>query len=678
MERKIEEQLIQELEESKKDKDNNDINKENLTTDDIKENYSLNTINEAKINKDPTYEHFNRDENNIKIMKSQKLKKYKLFNFFVGEYEYKSQNQDLSLDKYTFISRWFKDVNISEVEKLISFNNKKQIFGEENFYPLFYKYVSSYKDIQVNNPNPEIRNNLMKIYLFHILNHLLKRKEEIELNDNIDKMINTTIITDIQKLNKELFISHENEFLKEYYSKHVDPKTKLDDSFNNKEFITYHKEIKKNYENLEMKDKENIDIRDQGFTSPKVLILVPYKMHAKIIMEQLVKLFSNENWKGITNKKKFMDEYSEFDSMDDCFRLGIQISFFENKMKLYTPFDESDIIIASPLGLKLAKPSDNDKSFKNIKVYDFLSSIEIFLMDFSEVFIYQNLEHLNEILSFLNKLPKNNQNIVDINRIKENYANNLGEYLRQNIIISQFKCLDIDVAINDITKNINGKILFDGPYENQIDLIKNEFEEKYKFLNSDNYEIRYEFKILRDFKEKEEFEEKFNYFTKNIWQNLYESFEKHTIIFVSSSFDYMILKSFFKKKSKSVCFISEDTDKRDWQRNRLFFEQGKYKFLLYDERAHFYKKINLKFAKNIFFYSLPEDPKIFNEMIHLIDPVNYNQNLEKYNYENKQNEIQKYGSVIALVTPVEKYNLQKILGEEAKKIIKNKLEYYSC
>jgi hypothetical protein len=99
---------------------------------------------------------------------------------------------------------------------------------------------------------------------------------------------------------------------------------------------------------------------------------------------------------------------------------------------------------------------------------------------------------------------------------------------------------------------------------------------------------------------------------------------------------------------------------------------------LYDERAHFYKKINLKFAKNIFFYSLPEDPKIFNEMIHLIDPVNYNKNLEKYNIESQQNEIQKFGSVIALVSPVEKYNLQKILGNDSKKIIKNKLEYYSC
>ena len=676
MERKIEEQLVQELEESKKDKDNNDTNKGDLTKEEIKEQYSLNTINKSNKILEQTYEHFTKDENSIKIMKSKKTKKYKFYNFFIGEYEYKSPNEDLSLNKYTYISRWFKDVNITEIEKLITYNSAKEIYENENFYPLFYKYLSSYKDIQVNYNDSEIRMTLMKIYLFHILNHLLKRKEEIELNDNIDKIINTTIITDNQKLNKELFISHENEFLKEYYTKHVNPKTKLDDSFTNKDFITYHKEIKNNYENIENKD--DINIKDQGFTSPKVLILVPYKKHAKIIMEQIVKLFSNDNWKGITNKKKFMDEYSEFDSMDDCFRLGIQICFFENKMKLYTPFDESDIIIASPLGLKLAKPGDKDKSFKNSKVYDFLSSIEIFLMDFSEVFIYQNLEHLNEILSFLNKQPKNNQNIVDINRIKDNYANNYGEYLRQNIIISQFKCLDIDVAINDICKNINGKILLDGPYENQIDLIKNEFAEKYKFLNSSNYEIRYEFKILRDFKDKEDFEEKFNYFTKNIWQNLYESFEKHTIIFVASTFDYMILKSFFKKKSKSVCFISEDTDKRDWQRNRLFFEQGKYKFLLYDERAHFYKKINLKFAKNIFFYSLPEDPKIFNEMIHLIDPVNYNQNLEKYNYENKQNEIQKYGSVIALVTPVEKYNLQKILGDESKKIIKNKLEYYSC
>ena len=676
MEREIEEQLVQELEKAKNGKDDNDLIEKNLSNNEIKEIYTLNTINESPNIPDTTSQHFSLDENEIKILKSKKIKKYKLYNHLIGEYEYKDRKGDISLNKYTNISRWFKDVDISEVEKLITYNNNYDLFEKNNFFPLFYKYLDSYKDIQVNWNNLEIRTQLMKIYLFHILNHILKRKEEIELNDNIDKLINNTVVTDNQKLNKELFRSHETEFLSEYYTKHVNPKTKLDDSYSNKDFITYHKEIKEKYENIT--DKDEINIKDQGFTSPKVLILVPYKKHARIILEEIINIFSNNNWKGITNKKKFKDEYSEFDSNDDCFRMGINISFFENKMKLYSPFDESDIILASPLGLKLAAPSENDKTFKNNKVYDFLSSIEIFLMDFSEVFIYQNMEHLNEILSFLNKPPKNNQNIVDINRIKENYANNYGEYLRQNIIISHFKCLDIDVSINEVCKNINGKILFDGPYENQPELIKKEFSEKYNYMNSKNYEIRYEFKILRDLKGEDDFDEKFNYFTKNIWQNLYESFEKHTIIFISSTFDYLRLKSFFKQKSKAVCFIDENTDKRDWQRNRLFFEQGKYKFLLYNERGHFFKKINLKFAKNIFFYSLPEDPKIFYEMIELIDPVKYKENLIKYEYDSEQNDIQNYASVISLVSVIDKYNIEKILGKLGKKIMKEKKEYYSC
>ena len=676
MERKIEEQLVHELEKTKNDKDNSDLVEKDLTNNEIKEIFTLNEINDSPDINDTTTEHFSLDENTIKIQKAKKYKKYKLYNYLIGEYYYKDKNGDLSLNKYTNISRWFKDVDISEIEKIITFNQKYDLFEKENFYPLFYKYLDSYKDIQVNWNNLEIRTDLMKIYLFHILNHILKRKEEIELNNNIDKLINNTVVTDNQKLNKELFRSHESEFLFEYYTKHVNKRTKLDDSYQNKDFITYHKEIKENYNNEN--DKDEINIKDQGFTCPKVLILVPYKKHARLILEEMINILTNNNWKGITNKKKFKDEYSEFDSNDDCFRMGINISFFESKVKLYSPFDESDIILASPLGLKLATPSETDKTFKNNKVYDFLSSIEIFLMDFSEVFIYQNMEHLNEILSFINKPPKNNQNIIDINRIKEIYANNYGQYLRQSIIISNFKCLDIDLSVNEICKNINGKILFDGPYENQPELIKEEFHEKYNEMNSKNYEIRYEFKILKDLKGENDFDEKFNYFTKNIWQNLYESFEKHTIIFISSTFDYLRLKSFFKQKSKSVCYISEDTDKKDWQRNRLYFENGKYKFLLYNERAHVYKKINLKFAKNIFFYSLPEDPKIFNELIHLIDPINYNKNLEKYNIESQQNEIQKFGSVIALVTPIEKYNLEKILGNESKKIIKNKLEYYSC
>ena len=177
-------------------------------------------------------------------------------------------------------------------------------------------------------------------------------------------------------------------------------------------------------------------------------------------------------------------------------------------------------------------------------------------MDFSEVFIYQNLEHLNEILYFVNKIPKNNQNIVNINRIKDNYSNGFGNLLPQSIIISHFKCLDLDILLNDYCNNINGKILINENCINQIDKIKKDFSEKYPNAS-------FEFKILNNLKRDDDYDDKFNYFTKNIWKNLYESFDKHTIIFVSSSFDYLRLNSFFKQNSQAVCFISEDIDKKD-------------------------------------------------------------------------------------------------------------------
>ena len=672
MEDKIIKELAKQIEKEKEEKiinNKNLFNNENLTKEEINEIYSSEKIsNENNID---TYSIINNiSENKIKELSLKKRKIIKFYNEKIGEFLFKTNNyseKENFLYKNSYISNLLKD---SEIINLINYNEKFDIHDEKNFYPLFYKYCNNYRDIQFCCNNLEIRENLMKIYLFHIINHILKRKEEIEINDNIEKIINeNNNNTNSEKLEKILFRSHEEEFIENYYKKN-------NKYFNNNlpinnNFFIFNKIIKKKYS---FNDLDEINIKDQGFTSPKILILVPYKKHARIIIEEIISIFKGD-LNGISNKKKFKDEYSEFESLDDCFRMGISFNYFDNKINLYSPFNESDIIICSPLGLKLSIQTDKE----NKKVYDFLSSIEILLIDFSEIFIYQNLEHLNEILSFVNKIPKNNQNLNSILRIKDLFSNNLSKFLRQTICISHFKTMDIDNILNEYcNENINGRIIIKPDCENQIEKIKYELNEKYQNLNFKDYEIRFEFKMLFDLKNENYYDEKFNYFTKNIWINLYESFEKHTIIFVSSTFDYLRLKSFFKQKSKAVCFIDENTDKKDWQRNRLFFEQGKYKFLLYNERGHFFKKINLRFAKNIFFYSLPEDPKIFYEMIELIDPVKYKENLIKYDYDSEQNEVQNYGSVISIVSIIDKYCMEKILGKLGKKIMKEKKDYYSC
>lgn len=57
--------------------------------------------------------------------------------------------------------------------------------------------------------------------------------------------------------------------------------------------------------------------------------------------------------KRITNRQKFLDDFGDTSKeLDDDFKLGI--SLMNKTIKLYSPFSNSDIIIASPLGLRLA------------------------------------------------------------------------------------------------------------------------------------------------------------------------------------------------------------------------------------------------------------------------------------------------------------------------------------
>ena len=75
-------------------------------------------------------------------------------------------------------------------------------------------------------------------------------------------------------------------------------------------------------------------------------------------------------------------------NIDDCFRLGMSVK--KTNLKLYTPFYSSDIIIASPLGLRTVVGVEGDKK----RDYDMLSSIEVVIVDQADVMLMQNWEHL--------------------------------------------------------------------------------------------------------------------------------------------------------------------------------------------------------------------------------------------------------------------------------------------
>ena len=194
--------------------------------------------------------------------------------------------------------------------------------------------------------------------------------------------------------------------------------------------------ILKNNGKVEARESGEEKLRDQGFTRPRVLIILPFKEAARKVVETFINLLYPSSKGNVSNKKRFDQEYravppskgSKFKPQDfnetfegDCdddFKLGIGVT--KSSLKLYTDFYSSDIIIASPLGLKLVigeeeKGEDGEKKLRGDS--DFLSSIELLILDQADIFLMQNWEHITSVVDRLHVQPKDSHG-VDFSRVR--------------------------------------------------------------------------------------------------------------------------------------------------------------------------------------------------------------------------------------------------------------------
>lgn len=399
-------------------------------------------------------------------------------------------------------------------------------------------------------------------------------------------------------------------------------------------------------------EMSNGQYRNSGWANARVLVLCPTRFHAylwahtifkftNLEAENLDKLFEYRSdeadnidvlsesehglhmCKRVNSNPKSLDYINTFrGDSHDIFLLPIKI--VNNKMNFNCSLETASLIIASPIGLRLALVKNQEKQNVvyeqnyNESDYDLLllSSIEILVASQVDVLEQQNATHLDKIIKLCNREPSSYCKNFCIDRLRKSYFQedvpNAPIYLRQEIFLSGTKN---SVILSNPLQNIRGYaqlFTYHGNY--LLNLIRStptvnviSVGEQAKKISDDSG------LFLMSILEDEVYLTFYQHFIKEFHSQIVED---PVLLVIPNEVHYKPVKKLLKSGVSTDNFqcVSEKHSLKTLQSRIADLKAKTITILVLSERFYYYHRNLLSGYKHLVFLEPPTNPFIFNDL----------------------------------------------------------------